>query len=495
MLHNIRWSSLSLTTRVLILLSIPLSLQLGFGIVTFQLQQEAEAAARRADYALTIETQLKSLVTDGVQLLVQSQLTLQSQWHTRGINSRMPPQITALLHGVREKYTNLDNLTKDTPNWHRVVKQSFSPLMEVVQILDQVNDDILAGNIKRVVANSAETSEHLQLLGDQFIYKAPLVLAQDREALANTQKQATRRQTAVKCAFTLILANIIFSLILSIFLVKSIISRLRTMADNAVRLATHQPLNPPLKGDDEIAKLDHTFHRMAHTIEASARAKQDLYNTLTNDLRAPLIAIQGCLGKLDHGQTEEFNEHAKKLIRVAVRSSARTLVLVNDLLDSQKLEAGTLGLDATNVHLADVFDDINQDLSGWIEENGLQFKFASTDLLVAANQDMLCRILFNLISNAIKYSPRGGIIAINVTAVSSMAEITVSDQGPGIPKHMQNVVFDRFRQVSSSDPVARVGSGLGLSICHDFVHLHGGEIWVTSEVDHGSTFHFTLPLA
>jgi signal transduction histidine kinase len=147
------------------------------------------------------------------------------------------------------------------------------------------------------------------------------------------------------------------------------------------------------------------------------------------------------------------------------------------------------------VHLKEVFDDVNQDLCGWIEENGLQISFASTDLMVSANQNMLGRILFNLISNAIKYSPRGGTIAVGVKPVGTMAEITVSDQGPGIPQDMLKAVFDRFRQVSTSQSGARVGTGLGLSICQDFVHLHEGEIWATSETGHGSIFHFTMPLA
>jgi signal transduction histidine kinase len=495
--HRTRWSSLSLTAKGLILLSIPLCLQLGFGVVLIGLQQEAEADAQRAIEARSIAVERNKLMSEILELFSFSLGEPKLHWQVDGYRGLMAPHYSELLGRIRKDYKGLEYLTRDKPKLNRVVISSNLSFNQAVEMVEQSNSDILAGNMDRVMATSKEKADRFAALAKDFVSPELLVAAMNEDGLANmsTRKQAEIRQTTVTCAFMLILATVIFSAVLAKLLVQTITSRLKIMADNTVRFAAHQPLNPPLRGEDEIAELDQLFHSMAYTIEESAQAKQEIYNMVTDEVQTPLTAIHGCLEILELGQMEKFSDRSKKLINVAMRNSSRTISLVNDLLDSQKIEAGMLELNTNSVRLGDVFDNVNQDISGWIEENGLQISFASTALAVDVNQDMLSRILFNLISNAIKYSPRGGTIAVNAAPISTMAEITVSDQGPGIPEDMLKAVFDRFRQVSGNDPVARGGSGLGLSICRDFVHLHGGEIWVSSQVGHGSIFHFTLPLS
>jgi signal transduction histidine kinase len=231
---------------------------------------------------------------------------------------------------------------------------------------------------------------------------------------------------------------------------------------------------------------------LVRTTDPLLSAKQEVYNMFTHDLRSPLTAIQGCLEILDLVHAEEFTPRTKRILQVAARNTTRAIDLVNDLLDSQKVQAGKMELNASVVDLTVVFQDINLDISAWIEEFGNRIIFASTDLVVRANERMVGRILFNLISNALKFSPKGTTITVSATQVDGMAQISVSDLGRGIPKNMHTAIFDRFQQLSKDTSTG--SSGLGLFICHDFVTLHGGKIWVTSEVEIGSTFHFTLPL-
>jgi signal transduction histidine kinase len=494
--HKRGWKSLSLTAKGLVFLSIPLCLQLGFGIVLIQLQAEAEAEARRASEARAISTQINSLMSGILQVATLS-LTASAPYGSDVYKCYLTPQFGQLLRKIQDGYTRLDNLTANKPELSRIVKQSYKPFSEAVQLVEQARRDIIAGHPEKVVFTREGKSDRFSTLGHYLVSQELELLAKTEEAYANNsnKKQTEIRQLTVRCASIVMLATIVLSLILAKFLVQTMTARLRIMADNAVRLAAHQPLNPQLDGEDEIAELDHFFHGMARTIDESARTKQEFYNMVTHDFRTPLASIQGSLEMLAIEQKEEFGASTKKLIRMAVRNSTRTMGLVSDLLDSQKLEAGMLTLNATPVHLEDVFETVNLAISGWIEEHGLKLTFATTNVVVMANQDLLGRILVNLISNSIKYSPRGSTITVAVKPASNMAEITVCDQGPGIPKHMLKTVFDRFRQASSDAPASHAGSGLGLSICQDFVLLHGGKIWATSDIGHGSAFHFTLPLA
>ena len=105
------------------------------------------------------------------------------------------------------------------------------------------------------------------------------------------------------------------------------------------------------------------------------------------------------------------------------------------------------------------------------------------------------RIIFNLVANAIKFSPVGGQISLSAKEDGRMVQISVTDQGKGIPVDQQESIFERFQQLDSRDDKKSAGSGLGLTICQYLVHLHKGKIWVTSEPGKGSRFTFTLPLA
>jgi signal transduction histidine kinase len=493
---KLSWSGLSLAAKGLILFSIPLCLQLAFGLVLIQLHKEAETEAQRANEARLIAGEVHGLLSDIFELSTFP-VTFQPQWKFQGYASFMSPRYTTITHRISKRYEILDKLTQKYPELNKPVNSSFKPYNEALKVMDGTRSEILAGHLDSVVATSGAKSRQIEALAQDFISQELMILAKNEEELVNSsnKKQADIRQRTVKYAFALILANIFFLVLLAKFLVQTIIARLGLIADNAVRLAAHQPLHPSLAGGDEIAELDHVFHNMAATIDQSAQARQDLYNMVTHDLRTPLAAIQGCLEMLALGLLDEFNTHGKKLIRIAVRNSSLTMALVNDLLDSQKVEAGMLELNATTLYLEDVFESVSLDISGWVDEYGIQISFPITDIKVKANQDMLGRVIFNLISNAMKYSPRNSTISVNVTTASNMAEITVTDQGPGIPKHMIKGTFQRLRPVAGSDPDSAVRSTLALSICHDFVNLHGGKIWATNNPDLGSTFHFTVPLA
>ncbi len=222
------------------------------------------------------------------------------------------------------------------------------------------------------------------------------------------------------------------------------------------------------------------------------RAKQELVAMLTHDLRSPLTTIQGMIEMAQAGMLGQLNERGVRLTNSAERNSSRMLSLINDLLDIEKIKSGTMTLNKERLTLTALFDEVKANVSDWTEVNGIVIDCVETDLSVLADREKIGRVIFNLLSNAIKFSPPGGHIELSATAKDKFVEITVQDQGPGMPPDMVSSIFERFQQGTGAAHKGKGGSGLGLAICKEIVNLHGGKIWVTTEEGKGSQFHFTV---
>lgn len=240
------------------------------------------------------------------------------------------------------------------------------------------------------------------------------------------------------------------------------------------------------------------------------RARQEMVAMFTHDLRLPLSTIQGTLEMAEAGMLGQLNERGERLIKAAERNGVRMIGLINDLLDIEKIKSGTMVLTSEIVELQEVFNTVKQNVAALTEDGKIHFESPPTNLTVVADKEKLNRVIFNLVSNAIKFSPPDSrlILAASVSQqeewkkessqkepAKPMVEITVTDQGPGIPPDMVSTIFERFQQVSDSTHNSKGGTGLGLTICKEIVNLHGGQIWVTNGKEKGSIFHFTLPSA
>ena len=222
------------------------------------------------------------------------------------------------------------------------------------------------------------------------------------------------------------------------------------------------------------------------------RAKQELVAMLTHDLRSPLTTIQGMIEMAQAGMLGQLNERGVRLTNSAERNSSRMLCLINDLLDIEKIKSGTMAFEKEIVSLNTLFDEVRANVSDWTALNGIVIECCETNLSVLADREKISRVIFNLVSNAIKFSPPGGRVELSATAKGESVEITVLDQGPGMPPDMISSIFERFQQGTGSAHKGKGGSGLGLAICKEIVNLHGGKIWVTTEEGKGSQFHFTV---
>ncbi|MBO9684066.1 MAG: response regulator, partial [Flavisolibacter sp.] len=214
---------------------------------------------------------------------------------------------------------------------------------------------------------------------------------------------------------------------------------------------------------------------------------------LSHEFRTPISLI---VGPLEQVIEEETNEKTHKRLSLVRRNANRLLNLVNQLLDFRKMEANELMLHLTEADFIPFVKEIADSFSDLSKSKGIQFSFTSSEdsLYMSFDKNKVERILLNLLSNAFKFTGENGKVSLKIERQSgSMVKITVSDTGMGIPKEVQDKIFDRFFQVDSEDDSINQGSGIGLSIAQEFIRIHGGSLEVDSTRGEGSTFTILLP--
>jgi PAS domain S-box-containing protein len=224
---------------------------------------------------------------------------------------------------------------------------------------------------------------------------------------------------------------------------------------------------------------------------------KDEFISVSHELRTPLTSIRGALGLLAGGVAGELTPQARNLLDIAANNSERLVRLINDILDIEKVESGTLGFRMEPLDLAGVLKEaleVNAVYARYYEV-ALRPVRTESGVVVLGDSDRLQQVLANLLSNAAKFSPRGGTVEVEMVREEGRVRISVSDQGPGIPEEFRSRVFERFAQADDSITRHDRGTGLGLSISKAIVERHGGRIWFESEPWVRTTFSFDLPVS
>lgn len=491
-------AKLTLTVKSLLLVCIPIVFEIGLVAAVLGLQHDTEIQAQRANEAHQISQKLTALSGKTFALWKLYSLHKQSDIPDAvmavGFFKRYQTEIQPMLLDLSTQFQELKESVKEKPDLAARVLDAQASLSEIRDILEQALTELKAGRIADVTSRYRKSADRIIFLFQRLTEEEfDLVQRFERDySQVNSQRQITSHKLIVQAILFIGAINALFCLALALFLVKGIVNRIGIMQENARRLADSQPLNKPIGGHDELSELDQTFHSMAGSLEESARIRQELVNMLTHDLRSPLTTIQGSLDLLDTEIKEERGEREKRLIDIAQRNSSRMMRLINDLLDIQKIKAGMMTFVQEKVCIAEVFEEVALSVGGWAEDNGIKIKCVDTAEFVIAEREKVERIIFNLVANAIKFSPKGGTIELSASCRDSMVQIDVTDEGRGIPAAQMASIFERFQQLEG-DEKKFPSSGLGLTICQYLVTLQGGKIWVSSEVGKGSCFSFTLP--
>ena len=226
------------------------------------------------------------------------------------------------------------------------------------------------------------------------------------------------------------------------------------------------------------------------------KMKDEFISTVSHELRTPLTSIKGSLGLLTGGALGEMPDNAKEMLTVADNNAERLLLLINDILDIQKIESGELEMELKNMELTPFLKQAIQDNSSYADQYGVSLILQPIEQNVSiyGNKDRLMQVMANLLSNAAKFSHAEGTVEISVKDIDdSTVRISVTDHGQGIPKEFYSTIFDRFTQYDSSDTRNKGGTGLGLNITKEIIEKHGGKIAFISDIDAGTTFYFDLP--
>ena len=227
------------------------------------------------------------------------------------------------------------------------------------------------------------------------------------------------------------------------------------------------------------------------------RLKDEFISTVSHEIRTPLTSIRGSLGLL---KGKPFNLSPLKvtqLVEIAHDNTERLLVLVNDLLDIQRLESGNSQLELRPINIAEFLQNITTANQHHALQDMVKFQLlpVDTSLTIMADSDRLLQVMDNLLSNAAKFSPDNSIVTIKVSQHGMRLRISVVDQGSGIPEGFEPFLFNRFTQADASNTREAGGVGLGLSIAKAIVERHHGEIGFDTNKGHGTEFYFDLPLA
>ena len=243
------------------------------------------------------------------------------------------------------------------------------------------------------------------------------------------------------------------------------------------------------------ARLFREIEEKSRQIEAANRHKSEFLANMSHELRTPLNAIIGFSEVLGERMFGELNEKQAEYTDDILSSGRHLLSLINEILDLSKVEAGRMELEVATFDLPLAIDNARTFVRERATKHGINLDVTVDERLgdFVGDERKIKQILLNLLSNAVKFTPEGGRIGIKARQADGSVEISVSDTGIGISPEDQAKIFEEFRQVGGDYAHKREGTGLGLTLAKKFVELHGGKIWVESEVGKGSTFSFTLP--
>ena len=244
-----------------------------------------------------------------------------------------------------------------------------------------------------------------------------------------------------------------------------------------------------------VNRMNEELRRLYTELEAASRHKSEFLANMSHELRTPLNAIIGFSQVLREEMVGSVNAKQSEYLDDIISSGNHLLSLINDVLDLSKVEAGQVELDVHPFSLRDALERGVVMVRERAAEHGVRVGFTADPEVhvVEGDERRIKQVIFNLLSNAVKFTPAGGEVDVSATRLNGEVRVSVADTGPGIALEDRERIFEEFQQTETGG-VQHEGTGLGLALSKRFVELHGGRIWLESEVGRGSTFTFALPM-
>jgi len=593
----------SIFKQVLVLVTLPLLIQLASIAWLAQLQNEAEQQLLASTKARQVSDTVNRLTNHVYEIV-----SIYSDEASLPIPARNDPTYQSLYKKITDDFAELDRLGEGDPRLKQATQATERTTSAAIQTLTELKEsfdrtDKEGRDERKPLWHKLRNLIH-ETLDQELMY-----IGREKERMTFTTPafQAALRKKAQLIMVSVAILDLLLTIVIAVFITRRISNRIDKVSDNTYRLASRLPLNAPLTGDDEIVKLDQTFHKMARELQEASRKesailenardfigsidaggsiiaanpaaeellgiapeellglhfvdllvtedipraldyleqlqklasaepldlrlkaasgkivdvlfsghwsddenstffvihdmtafkqaerlRQEVMAMVTHDLRSPLNTITNVLGFIKSGKHGQLDTRGLEYVESANRNSQRMLNLINDLLDVERIKAGMMELDLRQVSVDECLSSLELSTRGLAEEAGIKIEFKSAPIVVYADEEKLDRVLINLVSNAIKFSPRGKAVRVKVTAGSEYAVFSIEDEGNGIAPDLLPHIFDRFTRGQANSAIP--GSGLGLSICKSLVELMGGTIEVQNSKAGGAVFSFKIPL-
>jgi signal transduction histidine kinase len=383
------------------------------------------------------------------------------------------------------------------------VREDYEEFIKVVtQVIELIRTGKAAAGRELQLSRAGPLADRLERLTNELVNKAEADMVASIEA--GHEAYVASQRVVIGFALGSILLALVLGYAISWSLigpVKQMDVRLREIAggDFAKRVE--------ISNRDELGALAANLNRMSdelgrayRQLAAANQHKSEFLANMSHELRTPLNAIIGFSEVLHERMFGELNEKQSEYIQDILASGRHLLSLINDILDLSKVEAGRMELDLAPFDLSVALESAVTLVKERAGRHGLSLDLTVDPELgtLVGDERKFKQILLNLLSNAVKFTPEGGRVTVlagpadGPSGARGMVEIAVRDSGVGIAPADQATIFEEFRQVGSGSQ-SQEGTGLGLTLTKKFVELHGGRIWVTSELGQGSTFAFTLP--
>ena len=325
----------------------------------------------------------------------------------------------------------------------------------------------------------------------------------------------------------LLFAFLLLAIVTSVLLARRLVRPIESIQAGAARIGSGSlDQRIEIRSNDELGALAEEFNRMAaqlresyasleqkvdertrelataldeldeksNELQTASRHKSEFLATMSHELRTPLNAIIGFSQVLGEEMVGPLNQKQKEYLDDILASGHHLLSLINDVLDLSKVEAGQVELEVAPFSLQEALERGVVMVRERATTDGVRITLAAdSGVVVEGDERRIRQVIFNLLSNAVKFTPAGGTVAVGAARVNGEMRVSVADTGPGIAQQDLERIFEEFQQTTAGVEHGE-GTGLGLALSKRLVELHGGRIWVDSELGHGSTFVFTLPV-
>jgi signal transduction histidine kinase len=495
---NALWRGSGLVARIAlsaVLVAIGLAIVFSVLFLAITSLRQRSLDARQSQEAIATANRLQTYVIDGETGVRGFAITREDQYLEpwRRAQTKYPRAVATLLE-----------LTEENPVQHRRARAIKRDIASYFDTHSVALVNLLTRNPEAAasLATDARGRMEVESIRNQF---AQFLGAE--QALAEARNRAAQRTTrnALLVGGIGLGTALLLIMVGAIYVNRAVAQPVRRTAEAAARIAGGD-LSERLdaSGPGEVGQLERAFNTMAGSLERnvadleernrtlveSERVKSELVSNVSHELRTPLASVLGFSSlMLERDLSQEEMRRYLELIRSEAR---RLAALLNDLLDLQRVEQEALELRKEEIELNELLGAQVTLYSAQSDAHELTFR-TDGPLTVIGDRDRLAQVIGNLISNAIKYSPDGGVVEVSSSLIGEEAWIWVRDEGLGIPRNHQEQIFTKFFRGDVGRELGIAGTGLGLVLARQIVEAHGGEIGFESEQGRGSTFWIHLP--